>query len=316
MLSTRRTFLAAAAAIVAATHLPAQTKKCPFRLAVINDEIAPDLDHACNVAANDFGLHWIELRSLWGTTVTELSPQQTADAQAILAKYNLRVTDIASPLFKCDWPGAPLSKHSPKSAKPDPGLKLQDALLTRSIAAAKAFGTDRIRCFDFWRLDDPTPYRTAINSKLQQAAETCAKENLTLVLENEMACNTGTGEEAVQTLAAVPNANFMLNWDPGNAGTFPGNVPFPDAWNKLPHDRIGHCHCKDVKRLPDGKFEWAPVGEGLIDWVGQFKALNQAGYHLAVSLETHWHGAATPEASTRISMAGLKAALAKAGIPC
>lgn len=316
MPSTRRTFLAAAAAALAATRLPAQSKSaCPFRLAVINDEISPDFDHACSVAANDFGLHWIELRSLWGKTVTELTPQQTADAQAILAKYSLRVTDIASPLFKCDWPGAPPSKHSPKNAKPDPDLHLQDELLTRSIAAAKAFGTDRIRCFDFWRLEDPTPYRAAMNAKLKQAAEILARGNLILVLENEMSCNTGTGEEAAQTLAAIPNANFMLNWDPGNAGTFPNNVPFPDAWNKLPHARIGHCHCKDVTRSPDGKSEWAPVGAGLIDWPGQFKALAQSGYRLGVSLETHWHGAATPEASTRISMAGLKTALAKAGIP-
>ena len=83
MLSNRRTFLAAAAAALASTRLPAQKKNaCPFRLAVINDEISPDFDHACSVAANDFGLHWIELRSLWGKTVTELSPQQTADAQA------------------------------------------------------------------------------------------------------------------------------------------------------------------------------------------------------------------------------------------
>ena len=155
-----------------------------------------------------------------------------------------------------------------------------------------------------------------MNAKLQQAAETCAKENLILVLENEMSCNTGTGEEAAVTLAAIPNANFMLNWDPGNAGTFANNVPFPDAWNKLPHNRIGHCHCKDVTRSPEGKADWAPVGAGLIDWPGQFKALAQSGYHLGVSLETHWHGAATPEASTRISMAGLKAALTKAGISC
>ena len=27
----------------------------------------------------------------------------------ILGKYNLRVTDIASPLFKAFWPGAPVS---------------------------------------------------------------------------------------------------------------------------------------------------------------------------------------------------------------
>jgi sugar phosphate isomerase/epimerase len=58
------------------------------------------------------------------------------------------------------------------------------------------------------------------------------------------------------------------------------------------------------------------VGGGVVDWVGQFKALKRNGYHYAVSLETHWRGAGTPEASTRISMKGLKDSLAKAGIAC
>jgi len=30
----------------------------------------------------------------------------------------------------------------------------------------------------------------------------------------------------------------------------------------------------------------AAMGRGIIDWVGQFKALKRDGYHFAVSLET------------------------------
>jgi sugar phosphate isomerase/epimerase len=55
------------------------------------------------------------------------------------------------------------------------------------------------------------------------------------------------------------------------------------------------------------------MGRGIIDWVGQFKALKSDGYRFAVSLETHWRGAGTPEASTRESWAGMKDALMKAG---
>jgi hypothetical protein len=46
------------------------------------------------------------------------------------------------------------------------------------------------------------------------------------------------------------------------------------------------------------------------------QALQRDGYHFALSLETHWRGAGTPEASTRVSMDGLKKTLAKAGISC
>jgi sugar phosphate isomerase/epimerase len=236
----------------------------------------------------------------------------------ILEKYKLRVTDIASPLFKAHWSGAPVSKEGPRrdAAAIDAEFKKQDDVLDRCIDLCKAFETDRIRCFDFWRLDDPKPYRAAINDKLREAARHCAEHNVTLLLENEMACNTGSGKEAAQVLDEIREPNFMLNWDPGNSATFAGDTPYPDDYNLLPKHRIGHCHSKDTIRKPDGKAEWAPVGGGSIDWVGQFRAFERDGYHYAVSLETHWRGAGTPEASSRVSMKGLKECLAKAGANC
>jgi sugar phosphate isomerase/epimerase len=290
---------------------------CPFRLSVINDEITQDFERACAIAAGDFGLQWIELRSMWNKNVTELSPVQVEEARKILAKYKLRVTDIASPLFKTDWPGAPRSPLSERRDQfnADYDAAAQDKLLGRCLQLAHAFDTDRIRCFDYWRLDDQKPYRAAINTRLQRAAEHCAQEHVILLLENEMSCNTATGEEAAAVLQAIPNKNFMLNWDPGNAAALKSK-PFPDGFDLLPKERIGHCHAKDVAYKPDGKYEWAPVGGGVVDWVGQLKALRADGFHYALSLETHWRGAGTPEASTRISMDGLKKALVKAGIDC
>ena len=330
MSSSRRDFLAGLAGAGALATLPSPMRaaagSCPFRLSVINDEISPDFDHACSVAANDFGLEWIELRSMWNQNVTDLDTVGVDRSRMILEKYKLRVTDIASPLFKVHWPGAPISKEGPRrdAAAIDADFKKQEDVLERCIDLCKVFQTDRIRCFDFWRLDDPKPYRAAINDKLRAAAKTCAGHNLILLLENEMACNTGSGKEAAALLPEIRETNFMLNWDPGNSATFPNDTPYPDDYQLLPKHRIGHCHCKDTIRKPDGKAEWAPVGGGIIDWVGQFRAFERDGYHYAVSLETHWHGGkpepgsgmSVGEASSRISMKGLKEALAKAGINC
>lgn len=290
---------------------------CPFHLSVINDEISQDFEHSCQVAAQEFNLSWIELRGMWNKNISDLNDKEVADSQKILARYKLRVTDIASPLFKVDWPGAPLSKNSERHDQfhASADFQKQDAVLARCIELAKAFNTNRIRCFDFWRLENPAPYRAAMNRKLQEAAEKCRQHGLILLLENEMSCNTATGAEAAKTLAAIPNSNFMLNWDPGNAAAA-GETPYPNGYDLLPKQRIGHCHCKDVVRKPGGGYAWAPVGGGIIDWAGQFRALNAQGYHHAVSLETHWRGAGTPEASTRISMRGLKAVLKKDGFSC
>jgi L-ribulose-5-phosphate 3-epimerase len=310
----RRQFLKGAAAITAASAIPwfpllADTS--PFRVAVINDEISQDFGHACEVAARDFGMKWIELRSMWKKNIVSLDEKEVAEARRILEKFELKVTDIASPLFKVDWPGAPKSKFSEaKSFGANFTLAQQDEVLDRAIAMAKSFGTDRIRCFDFWRLDDPAPYRAAINDKLREAAERAEKSGITLVLENEQSCNTSTAAEAAKVLSAVPSSNLMLNWDPGNAAAS-GEVPYPDGYNLLPKDRIGHCHCKDA--VKNGKkYDWAPMGGGIIDWASQFKALKRDGYHFAVSLETHWNGGGSPEESSRKSWAGMKKLLQQA----
>ncbi len=159
MLVSRRKFLGGLAAAGALSAVPfssqANVKRmsagkggsnrvpasCPFRLSVINDEISQDFDHACSVAANDFGLHWIELRGMWNKNITDLDAQQIAEARRILKKYDLRVTDIASPLFKVDWPGAPRKdglKRDQFNAHDD--FAQQDALLDHCIGLTKEFG--------------------------------------------------------------------------------------------------------------------------------------------------------------------------------
>jgi L-ribulose-5-phosphate 3-epimerase len=292
--------------------------KSPFRIAVINDELGQDFGRACEVASREFGMEWIEIRGMWNKNILNLDATEVAEARRILEKYKLRVTDIASPLFKVDWPGAPKSKFSPQGArfKADFTFDQQGEVLDRSIALAKAFNTDRVRGFDFWRLEDPTPHRASINAKLLAAANTAGKQGVILILENEFACNTATGAEAAQVLAAVQSPSLMVNWDPGNAAAR-GENPYPYGYNLLPKNRVGHCHCKDIKEIaktPDSKEPgWAAMGAGVVDWVGQFTALKRDGYQYAVSLETHWRGAGTPEESSRQSWAGMREQLRKAG---
>jgi sugar phosphate isomerase/epimerase len=318
---SRRTFLAGAALSASAplaTPLRGftQSANSPFRVSVINDEISPDFDHVCYVISHDFGLHWVELRSMWGKNTMDLSDDQVAEAKKILTKYGLQVTDIASPLFKTDWPGAPRSQYGSKGdmhGAVDADFKKQDDILEKSIALAKQFNTGKVRCFDFWRLDDVKPYRAAIDDKLRTAAEIAGKQDILLVLENEFECNTATGREAARTLDAVQSSHLALNWDPGNAVMRGELDAFPVAWAALPKNRIHHCHVKNAKKNDAGKIEWAPVGTGYIDWTAQFRALRQIGYKEAVSLETHWHGAATPEESTRVSWADMKKALQDSG---
>src|SRR5437660_9945466 len=253
--ASRREFLSGLGKMTAAAALPSipgyafvdPPMKSSFRIAVINDEIGQDFGRACEIASKEFGMEWIELRGMWNKNLLKLDAKEMEEARRILEKNKLRVTDIASPLFKVDYKDAPKSKYSPKRDQfnADFTFDQQDEVLERCIELAKAFRTDRVRCFDFWRLEDQAPYRAAINEKILQAANAAGKKGITLVLENEAACNTATGAEAAKLLAGINSPYLMLNWDAGNAAAR-GETPFPDGYNLLPKNRIGHCHCKDA----------------------------------------------------------------------
>src|SRR5882724_1524259 len=78
------------------TSAPVRLPKSPFKIAVINDEISQDFGHACEVASQQFGMQWMELRSMWNKNVANLDAKEIAEAKSLLKKNNLRVTDIAS----------------------------------------------------------------------------------------------------------------------------------------------------------------------------------------------------------------------------
>jgi len=311
---SRRTVLAGLGAAAVARGAWLRAAPASLRLSILTDEISQDFGHACDVASRDFGMGLVDLREAGGKNLMNWDAAQIADVRKVVDRFNLRVACLATPIFKVDWPDAPKSSFSPKRDEFGASFTFaqQDELLERAFELAKQFQTDRIRVFDFWRLEDQKPHRAAIDDVVRKAAAKAGKRGLTLVLENEYACNTATGAEAGRLAAAIPDKALQITWDPGNA-QFRDEVPFPGGYAAIPKGRIGHMHCKDAKKRADGKWEWMAMGSGVIDWAGQFRALKADGYSHACTLETHWRGAGTPEASSRESFAGMKSLLQKAG---
>jgi len=313
---SRRAVLAGLGAAAASSALKGNAAvPGPFNVSILTDEISQDFGHACEVASREFGMGQVDLREAGGKNLMNWDAAQIADVQKVLERFKLRVACLATPIFKVDWPGAPKSSFSPKRDEFGASFTYaqQPELLERAFDLARTFNTDRIRIFDFWRLEDQKPHRAAIDEVVRAAAVKAGARGVTLVLENEYACNTATGAEAARLLSAIPEKALEITWDPGNA-QFRDEVPYPGGYAPIPKPRIGHVHCKDAARSADGKkWEWMAMGKGVVDWAGQFRALKADGYRHAVTLETHWRGAGTPEESSRQSFAGMKALLQKAG---
>src|SRR5215470_19098316 len=77
---------------------PEAKLQCVFELSVITDEISQDFGHAVEVAAQEFGVGYVEIRGLWKKNVVNLDEKEVAEVKGLLKKYDLKVTDIASPL--------------------------------------------------------------------------------------------------------------------------------------------------------------------------------------------------------------------------
>jgi L-ribulose-5-phosphate 3-epimerase len=136
--------------------------------------------------------------------------------------------------------------------------------------------------------------------ELERAINVAKQHDITLLVENEYDCNTGTGAEIVELFKAIPDRRLMHNWDPCNAYVM-GEQPFPKVWERLDHTRISHIHLKDAAGN-----EWKPIGAGKIDFIGQFRALKDLNYSGTLSVETRYVNTAENQyASSAESMNGL-----------
>jgi len=194
-------------------------------------------------------------------------------------------------------------------------------MLRRCIQLAHEFDTTLLRVFSFWRKDVLTPdLEDRIVDAFSEPLKIAEREGVTLVLENEHSCYIGTGAEAAHIASEINAPHFKLVWDPGNAFGA-GEVPFPDGYEAV-KPWMAHVHVKDARLVETAEHgpqpQWCVVGEGEIDYVGQFAALKRDGYNGYVSLETHYvpktgsgeGGKGLPEDGSRPCLAALQRFLA------
>lgn len=277
----------------------------PSKLGIINDEISQDLDQDLEFIAS-YSLSYVELRSIGGKNIMSMSQPELEHAKQIIDKHRFHVSDIASPIYKWNLPEMP-ALPSEKRDTFKAHFTEQDAedLLKKSFQMARLFGTDKVRMFSYWRVEDPDKAYPHVVKRLKKAAALAEQNKILLVLENEPSCNVGTGKELGRMLRDINSPWLLGNWDPAN-GVELNEVPYPDGYNHV-RGLFRHMHIKDVARDPKtGKTHWMPVGGGVVDWQGQFRALNKDGYHGTMSLETHYR---RPDGnkveSTRESLEGL-----------
>ena len=231
-----------------------------------------------------------ELRVVSGKNIMDLSDAELEQARKIISVLGFKVISIASPLLKCVLPNSPAvdDRFQQDVFAAKYSFEDQPKLAERAFSIAKRFDAKIVRVFSFWRTVQPEKCLNAIVKALSELAESAARHDLIIGLENEHACNIATASETARVLEMVKHPSLMVVWDPANAYVA-GENPFPVGYALLPANRIVHVHAKDC-HLEGHKPIWGPLGTRAIDWKGQVAALLRDRYAGYLSLETHWPG--------------------------
>ncbi len=259
-----------------------------LKVGIICDEVTPDFETALKWIKGQ-NLGWVELRNLWGTYVTDLGDSDVRRAKQLLDKYGIRVSNIATAFLKATLPGtSPIPNEQMNQPFGIYPYEEHGRLLERAFEKARAFGVKKVRIFSFWRVSSPGEIFEKVKNHLVKAVGMAERAGLMLVLENEYACNVGTGTELAAMLKAIPSKNLAALWDPGNS-FFAGEKPYPDGYRKLDIMRLRHMHLKDAEYDVNlQKRRWVPIGSGEIDIRGQIAALIRDRYAGIISVETHY----------------------------
>ncbi|NOZ23741.1 MAG: sugar phosphate isomerase/epimerase [Planctomycetes bacterium] len=251
-----------------------------MKTAILSDEISLDFDTAVEIGTS-WGIQYYELRNTPSGRIPQCAESDIRKIADGVKRYDVKITGLSPGLFKC--------------AVEDPQVQKDiEEVLPRVFELGEKFNTNKIVIFGFGKPGDDhhakiacdgSKYPQAVIDRLGDMAARAEAAGMMLYLENEAVCWGDTGPNTGDIIRKVGSDHLKLNWDPCNARSC-GVTPYPDGYEQV-KDLVAHLHIKDLK-TEDGKRQVCPVGEGDIDWRGQFKALRDDGYDGYYVIETHF----------------------------
>lgn len=240
-----------------------------FKLGVITDEVTQDIFEAAQFC-HKHGLKCMEVRSINGRSPFDYTDEDVEQIVAAAKKYDLEVSAISSPTFKCEY-------------NDEEAIKANVAGFEKCAIIANKLGAKYIRGFDFWNKDVPVEVRATMYSEI---IALCEKYDVYCALESDPAVHSSTPHKLAELLTAINNPRIKALFDPGNEIWVTGRAS-EDAYNKLAPCGIVNVHVKDGVNT-NGHTNAVKVGTGVADFVGIFKKLIIDGYDGGIMLETHY----------------------------
>lgn len=245
-----------------------KTTPAVWPLSGFGDEIDPDPAVQAAVLLA-LGASHIEVRSAWGTNVSELEPPQVATLKEILDEKGLKVSAVASPIGKVDV-----------------SLPVEHELdrLRQIISVAKGLDTEYIRIFSFFRAEDRSAedIRDDVMVRMGALAALAAESGVVLLHENEKGIYGDTPERVLDIMTTVDSPALRIAWDNANFVQV-GVKPYTEGYAML-RPYLEYFQVKDALAATG---EVVPSGEGDGELDATIAALKADGFSGFASLEPH-----------------------------
>jgi sugar phosphate isomerase/epimerase len=226
-------------------------------------------------AHRELGWSHIELRTVDGSNITDLSGQAFDSLRGLLLRAGLQVSCFSSQI--ANW-SRPINSDLERD--------LSD--LRRAIPRMKSLSTPFIRCMSYPNATPPWPeprWREEAIRRMRELARIAEEGEVTLVHEN---CSGwgGLGPEAtLELLRRVDSPRLKLVFDTGNPAQYGA-----DSWDyyQAVRDHIAYVHIKDyLPRGPKGEERACLPGEGTCHVKEIVADLRARGYDGGFSIEPH-----------------------------
>ncbi|MFE5835569.1 sugar phosphate isomerase/epimerase family protein [Arthrobacter sp. NPDC056493] len=239
-----------------------------WSLSGFGDEVDPDpaIQAAVLLA---LGASHIEVRSAWGTNVSELDQGAVERLKAILDEKGLKVSAVASPIGKVD------------ASLP---VEHEVARLRQIISVAKGLDARYVRIFSFYRAEGQSQedIRAAVMERMAALAEEAAAAGIVLLHENEKGIYGDTPERVLDIMETVGSPALRIAWDNANFVQV-GVKPYTEGYAML-RPYLEYFQVKDAMAATG---EVVPAGEGDGELDATIAALKADGFAGFASLEPH-----------------------------
>lgn len=254
------------------------------------DEIHPDLDVQFDVLS-DLDIDRLDLRGVAGKSVLEFDEALIEEIESGLARHDIMVASVGSPIGKVDIGGGQLqtaTRDGAGDAVAD--VETQLAQLDAVLELADRVDATGVRIFSYYLPDDDAAadHRETVIDRLERMTDRAADADIPLLHENMPGTYGATPKRVRDLLTTIDSPYFRAIYEPANFYAAGAKV-YPDALLTIV-EYVDCVHVKDARGAGDWEtddVDLVPVGEGDLDWPGILRALHRRGFDGTFALEPH-----------------------------